>query len=192
MKQILSIILIGALMISMLAVLDRCNDAIDTASEVINNAFYNDGEVLSEPQSDESTESVVESTTDYNTSSTVEADDVKLDENGTYSSKEDVSLYIYTYGKLPSNYITKKEAQKLGWSGGSLEKYAPGKAIGGDRFGNYEGVLPKKNGRTYTECDIDTIGAKSRGAKRIVFSNDGLIYYTGNHYETFELLYGTP
>lgn len=113
-----------------------------------------------------------------------------LDPNGSYTTKEDVALYIHLYGKLPSNFITKSEAQKLGWSGGGLEKYAPGKCIGGDRFGNNEGLLPKASGRTWTECDIDTLGASSRGAKRIVFSNDGLIYYTDDHYETFELLYG--
>lgn len=114
----------------------------------------------------------------------------KLDKNGTYTSKEDVALYIHQYGELPKNFITKAEAQKLGWTGGSLEKYAPGKCIGGDNFGNYEGLLPKKSGRKYTECDIDTLGASSRGAKRIVFSNDGLIYYTDDHYATFTLLYG--
>lgn len=113
-----------------------------------------------------------------------------LPENGSYTSKEDVALYIHTYGHLPDNFITKKEAQNLGWPGGSLEPYAPGKCIGGSRFGNYEGLLPDAKGRTWTECDIDTLGAKSRGAKRIVFSNDGLIYYTGDHYESFELLYG--
>ena len=113
-----------------------------------------------------------------------------LPENGTYTAKEDVALYIHTYGRLPDNFITKKEAQALGWPGGSLEPYAPGMCIGGNRFGNYEGLLPEAQGRTYTECDVDTLGAKSRGAKRIVFSNDGLIYYTGDHYESFELLYG--
>ena len=113
-----------------------------------------------------------------------------IDEDGSFTSKEEVALYIHTYGRLPDNFITKKEAQALGWPGGSLEPYAPGKCIGGSRFGNYEGLLPEKEGRTYTECDIDTLGAESRGAKRIVFSNDGLIYYTGDHYESFELLYG--
>ncbi len=113
-----------------------------------------------------------------------------LDEAGSYTSKEDVALFIHLYGRLPDNFITKKEAEALGWSGGSLEPYAPGKCIGGSRFGNYEGLLPEAEGRTYTECDIDTLGAKSRGAKRIVFSNDGLIYYTEDHYESFELLYG--
>ena len=113
-----------------------------------------------------------------------------LDEDGSYTSKDDVALYIHTYGHLPDNFITKKDAQALGWPGGSLEPYAPGKCIGGSRFGNDEGLLPEADGRTYAECDIDTLGADSRGAKRIVFSNDGLIYYTEDHYETFELLYG--
>lgn len=113
-----------------------------------------------------------------------------IEEDGTYTTKEDVARYIHTYGYLPDNFITKKQAQALGWEGGSLEPYAPGKCIGGSRFGNYEGTLPEKDGRTYTECDIDTLGASKRGAKRIVFSNDGLIYYTEDHYETFELLYG--
>lgn len=111
-------------------------------------------------------------------------------EDGVYTSKEDVALYIHLYGKLPSNFITKKQAEALGWSGGSLENYAPGKCIGGSYFGNYEGLLPAKDGRTYTECDIDTLGASGRGAKRIVFSNDGLVYYTDDHYESFTLLYG--
>lgn len=114
-------------------------------------------------------------------------------EDGWYSSKEDVALYIHLYGHLPGNYVTKREAQDLGWSGGSVERYAgEGTAIGGGRFGNYEGLLPEAEGRVYTECDIDTVGSSSRGAKRVVFSNDGLVYYTGDHYESFELLYGEP
>ena len=119
-----------------------------------------------------------------------EPEPAKLDENGSYTSKDDVALYIHTYGHLPSNFMPKKDAEALGWTGGSLEKYAPGKSIGGDSFGNFEGLLPKKSGRKYTECDIDTAGKSSRGAKRIVFSNDGLVYYTEDHYEHFELLYG--
>ena len=112
----------------------------------------------------------------------------ELDPNGTYTTKEDVALYIHLYGCLPDNFMTKDEARDLGWEGGSLEPYAPGMCIGGDYFGNYEGLLPED--RDYTECDIDTLGANSRGPKRIVFSDDGLIYYTEDHYESFELLYG--
>ena len=113
-----------------------------------------------------------------------------IDEDGSYNSVEDVSLYLHTYDHLPDNYITKQEARDLGWTGGSVERYAPGCAIGGDRFGNREGLLPSEEGRTYYECDIGTVGEDSRGAKRIIFSSDGLIYYTEDHYESFTLLYG--
>ncbi len=113
-----------------------------------------------------------------------------ISESGEYDDKNSVAQYIVLYEHLPSNYITKAEATALGWQGGGLEEYAPGKSIGGDRFSNREGLLPKQSGRSYTECDIDTRGKNSRGAKRIVFSNDGLIYYTDDHYKTFELLYG--
>ena len=114
-----------------------------------------------------------------------------IDEDGWYDDKENVALYIHTYGKLPPNYVSKNDAEDLyGWTGGALDQYEKGMAIGGSKFGNYEGLLPKKSGRQYYECDIDTVGTSSRGAKRIVYSNDGLIYYTDDHYESFELLYG--
>lgn len=135
----------------------------------------------------EATATTPEETT---TTTVTEPEEELIDEDGVYTTKDDVALYIHTYGKLPKNFITKKEAQALGWEGGSLEPYAPGMCIGGSYFGNYEGLLPEKDGRKYTECDIDTLGKSKRGAKRIVFSNDGLIYYTDDHYETFELLYG--
>lgn len=114
-----------------------------------------------------------------------EEEDV-ISESGEYTSKDDVALYIHIYNKLPDNFISKKDAQALGWTGGSLEPYAPGKSIGGDRFGNYEGILP--DGK-YRECDIDTKGRKSRGSKRIVFDDKGNIYYTDDHYESFTQLY---
>lgn len=116
---------------------------------------------------------------------------VTIEENGSYSSKEEVALYIHLYGHLPDNYITKKEAENLGWESreGNLWEVAPGKSIGGSKFGNYEGLLPEKNGRQYYECDIDFDGGY-RNEKRIVYSNDGLIYYTDDHYESFERLFG--
>ena len=109
--------------------------------------------------------------------------------DGSYTELEDVAYYLHTYGHLPSNFVTKKEAKAAGWTGGSLEPWFPGCVIGGDYFGNYEGLLPKKKGRTYYECDIDTKGKRSRGARRIIFSNDGYIYYTDDHYESFTELY---
>lgn len=111
-------------------------------------------------------------------------------QDGSYTSKEEVAEYIDTYGELPSNYITKSEARKLGWDSeaGNLDEVAPGKSIGGDKFGNYEGMLPEEDGRQYYECDIDFDGGY-RNSKRIVYSNDGLIFYTDDHYETFVQLY---
>ena len=100
-----------------------------------------------------------------------------------YYDVENVVLYLDTYGELPDNYITKNEARDLGWEGGSVENYQDGAAIGGDRFGNYEGLLPDGS---WVECDIDTENENSRGAKRLVFNlEDGLYYYTDDHYESF-------
>ena len=112
-----------------------------------------------------------------------------LTEDGWYYSPEDVSLYLHTYGKLPSNYLTKQEAQQRGWdsSAGNLWSVAEGYCIGGDRFGNYEGKLPKNNG-TYYECDVNYSGG-FRGAERLIFTKDGQIWYTGDHYNTFQKLY---
>lgn len=110
--------------------------------------------------------------------------------DGSYTTPEDVAEYIHTFGSLPKNFISKSEAKSLGWdsSEGNLWDVAKGKSIGGDRFGNYEGLLPNANGRTYTECDVNYSGG-FRGSERIVFSNDGLIYYTNDHYKTFTKLY---
>lgn len=118
-----------------------------------------------------------------------EVEDIR--EDGHYKTKEEVALYIHSFNKLPSNFITKKEAGDLGWesSKGNLWDVTDQKSIGGDRFGNREKRLPIKQGRTYYECDLNYEGAY-RGAERIVYSNDGLVYYTGDHYESFTLLYG--
>ena len=117
----------------------------------------------------------------------ITAGQAKIVKDGEYNSKEDVAAYIRQFkGALPRNFITKSAARALGWNGGPLEPYAPGKSIGGDRFGNYEQRLPRLKGGSYKECDIDTKG-RPRGAKRLVFTQDGLrIYYTGDHYKTFK------
>ena len=117
-----------------------------------------------------------------------QTDVVTIEEDGWYYSTEDVALYLYTYGELPENFITKKEAQKLGWDNkkGNLWEVADGMCIGGDHFGNYEGLLPEED--DYTECDVNYEGGY-RGAERIIFSDDGDIYYTGDHYKSFEQLY---
>jgi hypothetical protein len=114
-----------------------------------------------------------------------------IEKDGSYTSKDEVAAYINEYGELPSNFITKSEASELGWKSneGNLWEVAEGMSIGGDRFGNREGLLPAEKGREYYECDINYEGGY-RGAERIVFSGDGLIFYTADHYETFEQLYG--
>ena len=111
-------------------------------------------------------------------------------EDSSYTSKDDVALYLHLYGHLPGNYVTKAEARAAGWdsSANYVGDVCPGKSIGGDRYYNDEGLLPDAAGRRYYECDIDYGGAR-RGAKRIVFSNDGLVFYTSDHYNTFEQLY---
>ena len=111
-----------------------------------------------------------------------------LDPKGYYYSKEEVAQYIHTFDCLPKNFITKKEAQKLGWdnSKGNLWDVADGMCIGGDYFGNYEGILPEDT--EYHECDIDYQGGY-RNAKRIIYGEDGSIYYTEDHYESFEQMY---
>ena len=138
---------------------------------------------------DETSSQEIESTQD----STVEAGEngsINVEENGNYTSKDDVALYIHTYGKLPLNYITKAKAQEMGWDPekGNLSDVLPGMSIGGSAFGNYEGNLPRATGRRYFECDIDYEGGY-RGAKRLMYSNDGLVFYTEDHYKTFEQLY---
>ena len=110
--------------------------------------------------------------------------------DGIYTSKDEVAAYIYRFGELPRNFITKKEALALGWDAksGNLWQVTDKKSIGGDRFSNREKRLPEASGRKWFECDIGYGGGR-RGAQRIVFSNDGLIYYTPDHYENFYLLF---
>lgn len=117
--------------------------------------------------------------------------DSTLDPDGYYSSEEEVALYLDTYGELPYNYITKEEARELGWvaSEGNLWEVTDEYLIGGDRFGNREGLLPEESGRQYFEADVNYEGGY-RGPERLVYSNDGLIYYTDDHYDSFTLLYG--
>ncbi len=195
MKKLLSLLLALLLLFGMTGCSDELTDAaLDLAVDMILESEN------SQPSPDIPDNGPV---TDYSdTSNSYEENDLPytdglpeesftpLDEDGWYYSADDVSLYLYTYGCLPDNYITKDEAEDLGWTRGSVEPYAPGYAIGGDIFYNREGLLPRESGRTYYECDIDTDGYHSRGSRRIVFSNDGLIYYTDDHYQSFVLLYG--
>ena len=165
--------------------------AIDTAIEVLEVIEELESAAEAESKAEEQSEVQIESQTE--TENEIEQVPVVIEEDGHYISKEEVALYLHTYGKLPSNFITKKEAEELGWKkkdgeAGQLHVVAPGMSIGGSSFGNYEGLLPETKGRKYYECDINYVKG-NRGAERLVYSNDGLIFYTGDHYESFEQLY---
>ena len=112
------------------------------------------------------------------------------DKDGSYTSKDDVAAYLHAYGRLPKNFISKTKARAKGWSPskGNLDEVCPGMSIGGGQFKNDEGALPDARGRTWRECDVNYHGGP-RGAERIVYSDDGLIFYTPDHYQTFEQLY---
>ncbi len=131
------------------------------------------------------------------TSTTAETEAVQIVDSedtiaidGSYSSPEDVSAYLHQYETLPDNFITKSEAEALGWvsSEGNLWEVANGMSIGGDYFGNYEGLLPDGSDIDWHECDVNYEGGY-RGSERVLYSNTGLIYYTDDHYESFTQLY---
>ena len=178
-KRLFSFVLALILALSLTACREAVDVAVEVAPVIIDAVIEN-----MESSEDEPDESSIED-------GAVDEQGDLPDEDGWYYDVESVILYIDAYGKLPENFITKREANNLGWSGGSVEKYKEGAAIGGDNFGNREGLLPKESGRKYTECDIDTDGESSRGAKRLVFSNDGLYFYTDDHYESFTQIYVT-
>ncbi|WP_082630047.1 ribonuclease domain-containing protein [Olsenella massiliensis] len=115
---------------------------------------------------------------------------VVVREDGSYTSKDEVAAYVHEFGRLPRNFVTKTKARERGWDNakGNLDEVCPGMSIGGGRYHNDDGALPDATGRRWTECDIDYHGGR-RGARRLVFSDDGLIYYTADHYRTFERLY---
>lgn len=174
MKKLLALLLTLAMLLSLAACVQTVPDSTTTAPT-------------------ETTAAPVETTVPPTVYTTPDGEVISVEEEGTYNTKEEVALYIHLYGCLPRNYVTKSYATDvLGCSTSRVYEYWPDGAIGGDVFQNREGLLPKKDGRTWTECDINTWGKGSRGAERIVFSNDGLVYYTGDHYNSFELLYGDP
>ncbi len=146
-------------------------------------------EPLTEPETEPVTEPVTEAPTEPPTEAATQPPDTESDIiwGESYTTAEDVAEYIYLYGELPENFITKKEAGKMGWesSEGNLWEVAPGMSIGGDYFGNYEGLLPEGN---YRECDINYDGGY-RGAERIIYGDDGSVWYTDDHYESFTQLY---
>ena len=115
-----------------------------------------------------------------------------VEESGLYTTKDSVAAYLCKFDKLPSNYVGKNEGQSLYESktGNTFEKWnfnpwtTLGVMIGGDVFDNREGLLPSGS---YHEADVD-YSAKNRGTKRLIYQSDCVIYYTADHYETFNKL----
>ena len=169
MKKILSLFLA---LIAILLTVSGCGNAVS------NNTGRNEEPVSSQQSISESPSKAISQSSSQKTA--------VPDEHGIYDSAQDVADYLLYYHKLPENYMTKSEARKKGWESGALNQVIPGKCIGGDVYSNFEGSLPKN--ATYHECDIDTLNAKKRGSKRLVWSSDFKIYYTKDHYETFELI----
>ncbi len=99
---------------------------------------------------------------------------------------DEVAQYIKQNKKLPDNFITKQQAEALGWDRkkGNLHEVAPGKSIGGNVYYNNERLLPSAPNRTWYEADIN-YSSGYRGNDRILYSNDGLVYKTSDHYKTF-------
>lgn len=104
----------------------------------------------------------------------------------TQDGQNGVDVYLKTYGRLPSNYISKKQAQNAGWVSflGNLSLVAPGKVIGGDIYKNRNGHLPSSPGRVWYEADIN-YDKGYRNEHRLIYSNDGLVFATYDHYRTF-------
>lgn len=120
----------------------------------------------------------------------LEAAEAQIHQDGRYTSPKEVAAYLHRFGQLPENFLTKREAGNLGWESnkGNLWDVTDQMSIGGDRFGNREGRLPDQAGRIWYECDVNYQGGY-RGAERLVYSNDGLIFYTEDHYESFIQFY---
>lgn len=176
-NRLAQLAVIGTLAL-LIGVLTGCGILIDEPANNAVNSSHHEGQ---SEQSQASDKAANEETTGKDADSSEQ-----LTSEEPITSFAEVAAYIREHGQLPNNFITKNEAKKLGWvaAEGNLHEVAPGMSIGGDRFGNREGLLPNKDGRIWYEADINYEGGR-RNADRIVYSNDGLIYMTTDHYKTF-------
>ena len=88
-------------------------------------------------------------------------------------------------GKLPEYYIEEDEIRTLGWRPGRWpSNFAPGKMIKKGIYSNRNNHLPDEIGRVWYEADINYMQGK-RNSQRVVWSNDGLIFVSYDHYKTF-------
>ena len=190
------IILFAVLVILLAVALIKCTETDqDAAINVLSNALQqemsaqNGQSAIPSPTVSPSPATNLSDTKPVSSTATPVPDQVVY--GNKYSTWEEVAEYIHIYKELPPNYIKKDDAMDLGWDSylGNLYEVTGGKSIGGDRFYNNDKTLPNKKGRKYYECDVEYYGG-FRGAERLVYSNDGLIFYTKDHYATFTQLYG--
>ncbi len=134
----------------------------------------------------ESNTSIIE-TIENTLQDNVDEKSVNVKDISALTDERIVVEYVRKHNRLPDYYMTKREANSKGWnsSKGNLCDVLPGIAIGGDHFGNREGLLPKKSGRKYFEADLN-YNCGRRNADRLVYSNDGLIFITKDHYKSFQ------
>ncbi|MBR0104195.1 MAG: ribonuclease [Firmicutes bacterium] len=189
MKKRLLILIMLLIALPMVFFSGCSKEAEELAATAINEVSKTVQEETSSKDNSETKEDEVSPEDEEDASEEEEAEipEETISEYGEYSDPYEVAEYLYTYHHLPSNYITKDEAEDLGWnsSKGNLWDVAEGMSIGGDRFGNYEKQLPKGN---YHECDVNYEGG-FRGSERLIYSDEFEIYYTQDHYESFIQLY---
>ena len=181
---------LAALLLAVLPVVNGCGTLKESATAPTDAFALTTAETLSKTtEAPEAAEDDLSPVTAERKKKEVSAE-TQEKESGPITAPQAIADYIFTHGELPDNFITKEEAKALGWDSGRnyVGDVAPGKSIGGDRFGNYQGQLPKAKGRKFYECDVNYKG-KKRGEERIVYSNDGHVWYTKDHYETFEELF---
>jgi hypothetical protein len=183
-----------ALLLALLLLLSGCAEVLETVTEALPEATEAFA-VTTQAPAEEPAEKAAKATRKPKATKTPKAAKTAkptktpkpaAEDTGPIIESQAIADYLFEHGELPDNFITKKEAQALGWQSGYryVSDAAPGMSIGGDYFGNYEGQLPKAKGRKYYECDCYYVDGP-RNAYRIIFSNDGLVFYTEDHYQTF-------
>lgn len=180
---------LAALLLAVLPVVTGCGTLKESTEAPTKASAQTTVEALSETTAAQGTAGDITSVT-AGKKQTEEPAKTQTEESGPITDPQEIADYIFAHGQLPDNFITKEEAKALGWDSGRnyVGDVAPGKSIGGDRFGNYQGQLPKAKGRKFYECDVNYKG-KKRGEERIIYSSDGHVWYTKDHYETFEELF---
>lgn len=167
-------------------------DDVDSSSSSVAESSSSEKKSSSSVAKSSSSEKKSSSSVAESSSATEKSIYEAVEESGLYTTKDSVAAYLCKFDKLPGNYVGKNEGKKLYESktGNTFDKWnfnpwtTIGVMIGGDIFGNNEGLLPEGS---YHEADVDYFD-ESRGNKRLVYASDCVIYYTSSHYKSFTQL----